>query len=220
MKNERRRTGMAKMEHFWTGYETAYLVENWKTQTATVIAAHLGLSRGAVTGKAQKLRLSKPRPTFWNEERIAYLKKWWLASDAKEIGAHLGCSKSAVIGKAHRLDLIDKQEYCRSNGLKQSPGKRRPRAVVNGTNRTPAPPKYLGLGDDPPTCEPVGFMALARDQCHAPLDFRGPDGLIMYCGDGVCKRLVKDGKDWSYTDAPYCAYHYRRFNKVGKNANK
>lgn len=206
--------------HFWSKEETEYLVGNWKTQTAKAIGVHLGLPVGAVSGKAKALNLSKPRPTFWTEERVEYLKKWWLAHDAKEIGNHLGCSKQAVIGKAFRLDLINKQEYWRDNGLKYSPGKRRPRAVVNGTNRAPKPPLYFGLGDTPPTCEPVGFMAITRDQCHAPLDIRGSDGLIMYCGDGVCKRLVKDGKDWSYTDAPYCAYHYRRFNKVGKNANK
>ena len=206
--------------HFWSKEETAYLVAKWQTDTAKDIGSHLGLSAGAVSSKAKALKMSKMRPPYWTEERIEYLNKWWLVSNAKAIGEHLGCSKAAVIGKAFRLDLIDKQQYYRDHGLKQSHGTRRQRAVMNRTKRNPAPPKYLGLGDSPPTCEPVGFMAVTRDQCHAPLDSRGPDGLILYCGDGVCKRLVKDGKDWAYADASYCAYHYRRFNKVGKNDSK
>ena len=204
---------MAKIEHFWTPEEIEYLKANYLGKSYSTIGKELGLSKNAVSSKVFALGLSKPRPSSWSPEREAYLRKWWLANDAADIAAHLGCSKSAVIGKAFRLGLIDKQEYCRAHGIKQSPGKRRARP----TRMTVRIPRYLGLGDDPPTCAPVGFMALKFDQCHAPLDIRGDDGLIMYCGEGVCKRLVKDGKDWSYVDASYCAYHYRRFNKVGKN---
>ena len=153
-----------------------------------------------------------PRLEFWTEEKIEYLKKWWLAEQAYKIGEVLGCSKAAIIGKARRLGLKNKRDFYIESGLKLKIGRGSPKK-----KREPSRPRYLGLGDEPPTCEPVGFMAIRRDQCHAPLESRGADGLIMYCGEAICKRLVRDGKDWSYVDSSYCAYHYRRFNKVDKN---
>lgn len=150
----------------------------------------------------------------WKPEEIEHVKKWWLAKSARLIAEDLGRTRGSVMGQAFRLGLIKKRAYYKEHGLNLQPSKYNVSGKRQRKPRPPAPPAYLGLGDFPPTCDPVGLMALSMAQCHAPTDLKGPDGLMMYCGEGVCRRLVKKDMDWEYTDASYCAYHYRRFNKV------
>lgn len=94
----------------WTPDKIAYLRQWWKNgKSASEIAAHIGMSRNSVVGKAQRLGLGDTRPPreckVWTPRRVAVLRRDWPTKSASQIGEALGLSRSSVTSKARKLGL-------------------------------------------------------------------------------------------------------------------
>ncbi|HMF48272.1 MAG TPA: hypothetical protein VK603_06510 [Candidatus Saccharimonadales bacterium] len=56
--------------------------------------------------------------------------------------------------------------------------------------------------------KPVPLLKAKPRHCRAPLDERGPDGLVMFCGRPTVRREI-NGEMRKYS---WCANHYQRFH--------
>jgi hypothetical protein len=121
------------------------------------------------------------------------------------ISQKLNRPRNACIGRAHRMGLKHPNKKV-STGSRNRANSQRPMAIIKPTVKlrvimsdTPqdnAKPEVTTSGR-----EPVSFLSLRSNQCHAPCDdFRCDDGLIKYCGEPVRKA----------GDA-YCKRHHEMF---------
>ena len=107
----------------WSAKRVARLRLLWRTGLSTAeIGRLLGMSKSAVVGKIDRLRLPPPsaelqarkrrhagRPLFWIAKRVAELRKLWGTKSNAAIGRKLGVSKAAIFRQAHRLGLPPRQ---------------------------------------------------------------------------------------------------------------
>ena len=103
----------------WSAERVARLRLLWRRGLSTAeIGRLLGMSKSAVAGKIDRLKLPPPsvelqarkrrragRPPFWAASRIAKLRELWGTLSNAAIARELGISKAAVFRQARRLAL-------------------------------------------------------------------------------------------------------------------
>lgn len=90
------------------------------------IATELGLTKGAVKSKAQKLGLCKRK--FWTTQEVSYLIDNYPHVNTSVIASHLKKSMSAVFGQVNKLGLQKSEEF-RNSPLS---GRIRPGSKIGG----------------------------------------------------------------------------------------
>lgn len=176
---------------FWTAERDATITQMAGDNLSfTKIAAALGISRKAITNRAEHLGLSRgnvvseTRALIWDEARAAELKRLWGAGmPCSRISAILGVSRNAVIGKAHRLQLEPRA---------RPPKRDRPSGAGRGKYcrrlHTPhtrdvfgkliAPEAFIPRADDVEPLPGITIDNLTANSCRYP---RG-DAPILFCG--------------------------------------
>lgn len=93
----------------WTEQDLQYLRNNYQTMTAEQIANHLGRTRAAVAGKAEKLGLKKdlrcPSGEKWTPEQDQYIRDHWLELGDEEIAAAVGHPVPSTHARRLKLNL-------------------------------------------------------------------------------------------------------------------
>jgi hypothetical protein len=143
--------------------------------TFEAIGKELGLTRGMVGGKAQRLRgpgLAFRKGSTWTPELIARLKAGHAEGRSfRAMGKELGVSHGSIIGKAHRLGLTQRGHTARIAGLaKPKPSK------VRLPPRAPDPPPPPASLKGKPT-----IIELRSHQCRYAVGER--DGLHVFCAE-------------------------------------
>jgi len=201
---------------YWTEEEDAILREHWGQKSPSEIGKMINKSRSAIFERAnRRLGLTssfRKNTQFWTPEQDEFLRQNWIHMQAYEIGVSVGKSKASVIGRANRLKLPNKRVALATLGLKIKTYRGPTRETRSSRKMKPRPPLvYTGAYDIAPTCAPVHFWDVKKDQCRGIVG-EANDGLVMFCGETVCKKPVQSGMDYEYVDTSYCIYHYRRYH--------
>jgi GcrA cell cycle regulator len=181
----------------WTRAENAELMRLHQAgRSNNEIAAALGKTRRAVTGKLSRTNLSNPRKSPWTDERAVLLAQLWNDGlRASQIAAELGgITRNAVIGKVHRLGLSGRAKPAKARPRKPAPRPAKPRPT--------SPRRFPVLRPQPAdaqsTLDAVALLDLHNDHCRWPLGDPRQSG-FAFCGgpaDLAARR-------------PYCAHHAR-----------
>jgi hypothetical protein len=117
-------------ETVWTAERVQRLEELWRAgHSAALVARELGITRGAVIGKVNRLDLpervtsTSATASIWPPERVRRLEElWWAGHSAALIARELGVTRGAVIRKARRLGLLeppaDREEIAAERALR------------------------------------------------------------------------------------------------------
>lgn len=140
------------------------------------IAQILGVSRGAVAGKAQRLGLEyrgldqvANRRKAWSEAQVERLKELWGTNvSASAIGREFGLEHRTIIGKAASLGLPERPRIINTAGLRQYRPKSEPK---------PEPPPITVDLTGRPTLQELPF----RGACKYAVGER--EGTHLFCGE-------------------------------------
>ncbi len=170
------------------------------------IATQLGIERGAVNKRIQRLGLSSNPPAAprWGDEKIARLKVLWAQGlSASKIADVLGggTTRNAVIGKTNRLGLVGrktttKKKYVRGatsrKGHRTNGGAYRPlatkaqkRAALKRFQQTCRPDQR-----NPPPEERIGIFQLTNTTCRYPIGDPRDGENFAYCGRKISGPLT------------------------------
>jgi len=178
----------------WNDTNTAYLKEKWLVgQSARDIAAHIGVTRSAVIGRAHRLCLKRDVDfTFWSPEESAQLRLLWdqglsasqIAQQISRKWEHRRICKSTILNKARRMGL---------------PGRRRSVESYRGnTKRIRKPVPFATIIDtNIPIEQRRTLVQLEPRECKWPIgDPESPE--FFFCGGAAHER------------GPYCSAHHHR----------
>lgn len=126
-------------------------------------------------------------------------------SHAQIASALTNRSKGSVAGIVHRLKLETKPRGTPAPVTPRRP--RPPPKPVKEPSKKETPPMPIPVFDTVITA-PVPMMQLQQHHCRAPLDQRGEDGFIFFCG-----AKKKEGSS-------YCPTHHQLFTALPREHQK